>query len=87
MGASALHSLPYRRLCRLLRSWREGAGLTQRAMARRLDKPHSYVHKTEVGERRIDPLEFIAWCRACGLEAAASIKKVEREAHAARRQT
>lgn len=80
MGARALHTLSYRRLCGLLRGWRADAGLTQRALAARLRKPPSYVHKTEVGERRIDPLEFIAWCRACELEPARSISEVEREA-------
>ncbi len=44
---------------------REDAGLTQRAMGEKLGLPHSYVHKCEVGERRIDPLELIRWCWAC----------------------
>lgn len=52
-------------MCRLLRQWRQHGGLTQRALAVRLAKPHSYVHKVEIGDRRIDPLEFAAWCRAC----------------------
>lgn len=80
MGARAQHGLGYRKLCGLLRVWREEAGLTQRALAARLDKVPSYVHKAEVGDRRIDPLEFIRWCRACGLDAAECIRKVEREA-------
>ena len=80
MGARAQHNLGYRRLCTLLRKWRTNAGLTQRALAARLRKPHSYVHKTEVGERRIDPLEFIAWSLACGLEPSESIAEVRKEA-------
>lgn len=80
MGARALHTTSYRRLCGLLRGWRTGSGLTQRALASRLRKPHSYVHKTEVGERRIDPLEFIAWCRACGLQPSATITQLEQDA-------
>lgn len=44
---------------------REAAGLTQRAMGEKLGVAHSYVHKCEVGERRIDPLELIRWCWAC----------------------
>jgi len=80
MGARAQHSLGYRRFCALLRRWRTDAGLTQRALAKRLHKPHSYVHKTEVGDRRIDPLEFIAWSAACGLKPCDSIQEVQREA-------
>jgi hypothetical protein len=53
--------------------------MTQRALARRLAKPASYVHKTEVGERRIDPIEFIDWCRACDRNASATLKAVEVE--------
>ena len=65
MGARAQHTAGYRRLCALLRKMRVDAELTQRALAARLRKPHSFVHKVETGERRIDPVEFVAWCRAC----------------------
>lgn len=47
---------------------REDAGLTQRELGGKLRKPHSYVHKSEVGIRRIGPIEFIRWCRACGVD-------------------
>ncbi len=77
MGSSVLHRLPYRRLCRLLREWRNASGLTQRAMGKRLRRPASYVHKCEVGERRIDPLEFIEWCRACGKSPPAALRAIE----------
>ena len=72
--------MAYRRLCVLLRQWREGATLTQRALASSLHKPPSYIHKVEVGDRRIDPLEFIAWCRACGIDAPSGLAEVESEA-------
>lgn len=42
--------------------------MTQRELGRKLKRPHIFVHKTETGDRRIDPVEFIAWCRACGME-------------------
>jgi predicted transcriptional regulator len=76
MAASVQHSLAYRRLCASLRKWRVAAGLTQRALAARLRKPPSFVHKCEVGDRRIDPLEFVAWCRACGVDPAEAIRGV-----------
>jgi len=56
---------------------REAAGLTQRALAAQLKKPHSYVHKVEHGDRRIDPIEFVAWCRACGQSASNELSGFE----------
>ena len=78
MGARPQHTPAYRRMCGLLRDWRAKAELTQRELATRLKRPPSFVHKVEVGERRIDPIEFIAWCRACGLDAAEGIHQVQR---------
>lgn len=64
-------------MCRLLREWRVAAGLTQRALGERLRKPYSYVWKVEAGERRIDPIEFVAWCRACGVETVDAVKGLD----------
>jgi transcriptional regulator with XRE-family HTH domain len=46
---------------------RKAKGLTQRDVAARLSKPPSFVAKIEVGERRIDVIEFIAMARAIGV--------------------
>jgi hypothetical protein len=78
MGARAQHTTRYRQLCELLRGWRLGAGFSQRDLAGLLGKPPSYVHKCEVADRRIDPLEFVAWCRACGVSRARAVADVER---------
>ncbi len=50
--------------------------MTQRDVAEKLGKPHSFVHKSEIGERRLDVLEFIAFCRAIGREPAEAIQEV-----------
>lgn len=39
-----------------------------RDLATRLNKPHSYVHKVEQGERRLDVIEYVWYCKALGLE-------------------
>jgi len=44
---------------------REKAGLTQRALAEKLGKAHSFVAKYELGDRRIDIVEFYWICVAC----------------------
>jgi transcriptional regulator with XRE-family HTH domain len=41
---------------------REKAGVSQRELARRLDRAHSYVGRIETGDRRLDLPEFIEWC-------------------------
>ena len=45
---------------------RTSTGLTQRQLAQRLKVPPSWVAKTELGERRLDVLEFCRLVRACG---------------------
>jgi hypothetical protein len=45
---------------------REHAGYTQRELASKLKTNHVFVHKSEIGERRVDVTEFMDWCIACG---------------------
>ena len=47
---------------------RANANLTQEELARRLSRHRSFIWKIEGGERRIDLIEFIKWCRACGAD-------------------
>lgn len=84
MGSRAQHRLQYRRFCELLRNWRVEAGFSQAKLAAKLGKPPSFVHKCEVGDRRIDPLEFIDWCRACGLAPDIALLSAEKSCHKAR---
>ncbi|HDR9127216.1 MULTISPECIES: helix-turn-helix domain-containing protein [Burkholderia] len=51
-----------------LRRVRKGAGLTQVQLAERLQVDQTYVSKLERGERYIDLLFYLDWCRACGAE-------------------
>ncbi len=44
---------------------REKAGLTQRELGARLERPQSWIHNCETGNRRVDLAEFVAWCEAC----------------------
>lgn len=54
-------------LLSLLRAIRVEAGLRQTDMAAALKVPQSYVSKYESGERRLDPLELHAVCKAAGI--------------------
>ena len=78
MGARVQHQPVYRGLCELLRAWRGRAGLSQARLAELLGKPPSYVHKCEVADRRIDPIEFVRWYRICGISGPHAVGEVEK---------
>lgn len=63
----AIHSAEQRRLCELLRNYRERAGLRQVDVAERLGLPQSFVSKYESGERRLDLIELQQVCQALGV--------------------
>ena len=77
--AKAQHAHRYRLLPKLLRQMREGAGLTQRGLAARLRVNHVFVHKSEVGERRVDVAEFMDWCAACGVDPEEAFRSLRRQ--------
>ncbi|KAA3605830.1 MAG: XRE family transcriptional regulator [Planctomycetota bacterium] len=77
MGTSPQHNPSYRRLRAQLKAMRSEAELTQRALAARLKKPHSFVAKVEHGDRRIDPVEFVRWCKACRVDPSEAIRRVK----------
>lgn len=76
--AKAQHSPRYRPLPPLLRRLRQAAGLTQRELAERLRSSHVMVHKSEVGDRRVDVTEFIDWCLACSADPDEAFKSLRR---------
>lgn len=55
---------------------RKGAGLSQHDLARRLKRSQSFIAKLEVGERRLDVVEFIEIARALGREPAELLSRV-----------
>lgn len=62
-----------------LRSLRESAGMTQRQLADRLGRVHSFVTRMEQGQRRLDVLEFIRVCEALNSEPAQVMADLVRE--------
>ncbi len=63
-----IYSEHYEELVRLLRELRIKNRVTQIELAQRLDRPQSYVSKTEAGQRRLDVLELREWCDALGVD-------------------
>jgi len=76
MAARRQHTVAYKRMCALLLRLRTEAQLTQRDLAEKLGMHNSMVHRSEIGDRRIDPVEFADWCRACGVDPAKAIREV-----------
>jgi len=66
--AKSQHVAAYRRVPELLRQMREQAKLTQRDLASKLHRSQPWVHKSELGERRVDISEFLEWCIGCGVD-------------------
>jgi transcriptional regulator with XRE-family HTH domain len=64
-----LYSPESEKLGNWLREQREAKGLTMRQAGNLLDKPHSFVAKTETGQRRLDVIEFAWYCRLLGFDA------------------
>jgi len=61
-----LHSEHAKIISEKLVGIRKKAKLTQRDLAKRLEREHSFVAHYELGERRIDLAEFYWICSACG---------------------
>lgn len=67
----------YRSAIEAVSAARKTAKLSQRELARRLNKPPSFVNKIELLERRLDVLEFIQIARALEIRPEVLIIAVE----------
>ena len=57
--ARSVHTEAYRTLCNMLVAARHKAGLTQEELAKKLNRPQSFVAKYEQQERRLDVVELV----------------------------
>lgn len=76
--AKSIYTPAYRRLCRLLVTARQQASLTQEEVASQLGKPQSFVSKVEIGERRLDVVEFLELCHALDIDPVSSVEEINR---------
>ena len=68
MPSKPIHTERHRLFRTLLVQARKAQGLTQTDVAARLGKPPSFVAKYELGERRLDVLEFLDLAAAIGFD-------------------
>lgn len=76
-GPLGFHTSEYKALCQLLKQLREEAGMTQRELAAEMKIGHTIIAKIEMGERRIDPIEFCRWCRATQVDPAEGVRRIK----------
>ena len=73
-----LRTMRHKALMAALTDAREKAGLTQRELARRLGRAHSFVGKIESGERQLNVLEFCEYADALQADACELLRAVMR---------
>jgi len=61
-----IHSHQSECVRKMIVTLRNKTGLTQRQLAVKLEREHSFVGRLELGERRLDLVEFFWLCQACG---------------------
>ena len=67
----------YAAMLNMLRGRRLDAGLTQADLARKMGVSRLFVGRCERGDRRIDVIEFIAFCRALSIDPQIFIHELE----------
>lgn len=76
----SVHSAEHTYLRQLLIRRRLDLGLSQRALAERMNVVHSFVGKVETGDRRLDIFEFIDYCRALNWQPEEVLQSLQEEA-------
>lgn len=76
----SVHSAEHTYLRQLLIRRRLDLGLSQRALAERMNVVHSFVGKVETGDRRLDIFEFIDYCRALNWQPEEVLQSLQKEA-------
>jgi transcriptional regulator with XRE-family HTH domain len=72
----SVHTRNYRAFLELLIKARKGAGVTQEQLARRLNRPQSFISKYENGERRVDVIELLQILQSIGVEPMSFLRKI-----------
>lgn len=72
----SVHTRNYRLFLELLIRARKDAGVTQEQLAKRLNRPQSFVSKCENGERRLDVIELLQILQAMGVDPLRFVKQV-----------
>jgi transcriptional regulator with XRE-family HTH domain len=72
----SVHTRNYQLFLELLIKARKDAGVTQEQLAKRLNRPQSFVSKCENGERRLDVIELLQFLQSIGVEPLNFLRRV-----------
>lgn len=50
-----------------------------REAAQIIDKPHSFIGKIEIGQRRLDVVEFVWYCKKLGFDPVKGLEAIRNE--------
>lgn len=73
-----IYSYQAERLREWLKQSRIKQRYTMRSIAQKIEVPHSWVQKIENGERRLDVIEYIKYCRALDVDPFAGLEYTEK---------
>ncbi len=77
----SIYTSNQKKLLLLFKQLREEAGLSQKELARRINRSQSFISKYETGELRLDLLELYQICEALGTSLHEFVKKFEDALH------
>lgn len=73
---TSVYSNDYQKVIKSLREARINNRITQEELASAFSRPQSFVAKVESGERRLDVVEFIRYCRVVNVDPASILEKL-----------
>ena len=74
----SVHTARHKFFCESLKVARKAAGLTQQQLAKRLGQHQSFISRFEIGERRLDVIEYVEVARAIGIDPSSHLRRIER---------
>ena len=83
----SIYTRDYKLFLKLLREVREESGLTQAQLAEALSETQSFISKCERGERRLDVIELINFCKVFGIDLSDFVERLEKELNDTRRRS
>lgn len=73
---TSIYSNDYQLVIKALRDARIARGITQQEVASAFGRPQSFIAKVESGERRLDVVEFVCFCRAVNVDPVSILDKL-----------